>query len=157
MQRLSLNDAVDFAVNLEKSGIDFYQDCSQKAKKEYSRNVFLFLANEEKKHLEVLKRMFQAVEERGDATISGKRAKMLLDAYAKAFFPGEAMVGDKPLKKLNVVESIDFAIKIELNTINYYKKLKSVLSEEHAGAMDKILAEENEHYERFKRLKSSLV
>ncbi len=156
MQTISLKDAFGFAINLEKSGREFYTGCGKNARKEDAQKVFFFLADEEKKHCTIFERMSARVEQDGGAAVSDERAEQLLDAYAEAFFPGEALSGEKPLKKVNTIDAIGFAVKMELNSIGYYKRLRSVIPEEDRDSIDLIMNEEQQHYEQLNRLKESL-
>ncbi len=156
MRRITIKQAVEFAIGLEKNGIKFYKECGENSKKDEARNLFFFLAAEEGKHLEVLSRMFSGVGRYDTPSVEGKRAQMLLDAYAKAFLPGQALADDKSLKKMDAVGAIDFGIKTELNGIDYYNQLRKIVAEEHAGLIDNIIKEEREHYRKFVNFKKSL-
>ncbi len=156
MQTLSLKDAFGFAIKLEESGRNFYTSCGEKARKEGARKAFMFLAAEEKKHLSTFKRMQEMAQVGGGASVTGEHARLLLEAYAESFFPGEALAGEKPLKRLTTIEALGFAMKMELHSIHYYKRLRSVVPEDERDSIDEILHEEELHRSKLSHLRDSL-
>lgn len=79
-----------------------------------------------------------------------------MDAYAESFFPAQEDVKGKSLAKAGLGEVLSFAMRIEKNAIQYYKKLRSLLSEEHAKIVEGIMEEEKKHYEKISRFRDGL-
>jgi rubrerythrin len=50
--RFSADEVLEMAVELERRGIAFYENLSKKTSDQKSREIFIFLGEEEKKHLE---------------------------------------------------------------------------------------------------------
>ncbi len=157
MQRITMKDAFNFALQLEAQGHDFYIECSGNAREEQVQSLFRKLAAEEKKHMERFKKILAGVEKEDTGELTDQRSKMLMDAYAKAFFPGQAETDKKAMKRLSALEAAGFGVRIEQNSIDYYRKLRSLAPESDREAIGLILAEEEKHYEQLTRLQSRLA
>ena len=156
METIGLKEVLEFAVKLEENGIKFYTEFAEKAQQEIVNKIFLFLANEEKKHLKEFERMVSTAAEENRPALSEGTTQELLNAYAKAFFPGEEAAEEKPIKDLSPLEATSLGIKTEQYSISYYQKIKSLAPQRDHRSIDRILREERQHYEKLTELKEKL-
>lgn len=155
MEKFSIREIIEQAIQTEKLGNEFYTKMSEKFKdNKEMKKLFEKLASHEVRHgksfIELKKRLEDEEPEGWDE----------VTLYLKAIVDSEFFLGkDKCLPSLEHVktasEAIDFAICFERDTLLYYHALKEVTNEKEI--LDKIIQEEKSHIIWLNNLKKSFV
>ncbi len=151
------SDIVEVAVRIEENGANFYRYAVQLAGKEEVKALFQRLAEEEVKHRQtfaaILAGMSRNLPPEG---YDGEYAAYLHDYVDNHLvFTAEAFAAE--LAKLrNEAAALDFAIQRELDSIHYYREMREMLPAGECAAIDRIIAEEKEHFIRLSALRKRI-
>jgi len=141
-------EVAQMAINMEKRGHEYYLDAANKASGEKAKEIFLSLAGEEKKHIELFTNLYKLLSE-----ILKTEDDYIFDETVSAYFKylvEEAVFKNEELGKVAKLESpkeiIFEGINAEKNSILYYNEmLKGITNPEVRNVLDIILDEEKRH------------
>jgi len=143
-------EAAKIAQTMEKHGLEFYRKAAAKAKDAATRDLFLRLAEEEKKHLA----RFEELEEILQADRRGKKGYADdpdLAAYVDRLVETQVFADDSAAARLaeqaeSDYEALAVAIRAERDTLLFYQEMMEfVASNQARAAFSTILDEEREH------------
>ncbi len=130
----NIDEAVDFAISLEDEGMDFYEDAASSTKDPGARDMFLYLAREEKKHAEYLRQFLESK----CMDLEHQEIPDLRFSFSSEF------EGDR-MGEVGVMLS---ALRFERKSEDLYRFLsKQAPDGEQRDFFDKIADYEREHYE----------
>jgi rubrerythrin len=132
-------DIFEFAINMEKEGQDFYEELAQKSPNQGLKNIFHMLAEDEKKHEQILEKMKQeAAPALVDTEILGEAKSVFAGLTANDLELGDSTGQIQLYKK---------AQEIEKRSEEFYSlKAMEVQNEEQKNILLKIAAEESRHH-----------
>lgn len=145
--KFSINEIIDMAVELEKTGFEFYTECS----KYFSSNskqseFFLKLASEENNHKQIFTSMLENLPE-----TEGNFPDEYYE-YLSAIISGRIFKNNNDIKTfLNNLKDEDDILKAALNaekdSVLWYSELKSVYPQNDKAnkILDDIIQEEKSH------------
>lgn len=155
MEKFSIREIVEQAIQTEKLGNEFYTKMAEKFKdSKEMKKLFEKLAGHEVRHgksfIELKKKLKDEEPEGWDE----------VTFYLKAIVDSEFFLGkDKCLPSLEHVktalEAIDFALCFERDTLLYYHTLREATNEKEI--LDKIIQEEKKHIIWLNNLKKSYL
>ena len=156
MGLLSASEVLQFAVKIEENGRNFYKSFAEKFNSDVEKDVFTYLADEEKKHIRIFSEMLKSIEKFEPATSYPDEYFGYLKAYAdNLIFTKDKL--EKEVKNITSgIEAADFGIRRELDSILYYQEIKSYVPEEEKGTIDVVISQERLHFMRLNKLKKSL-
>ncbi len=136
------------AINIEKAGHEYYLEAAKKAEGAKAKEIFLHLAGEEKKHIELFTNLYEILSE-----IVKFDGNYLFDEAVSAYlnyFVNESVFKNKELGKVtnldNSKEVLFEGINAEKNSILFYSEmLKGPNTAETANVIDIIIDEEKKH------------
>jgi len=143
-------EAAKIAQNMEKHGLEFYQRAAAKAKDTATRDVFVRLAEDEKKHLarfEELEEILQADRR----TKKGYTDDADLAAYIDRLVETQVFADEGTVARLadqveSDYEALAVAIRAERDAILFYQEMMSFIDSRPArAAFSTILDEERGH------------
>ena len=153
----SVKELMELAVNVEENGEKFYKKLSEKVKDDEQKNLFEYLAAQEMEHARIFKKL-------GEEHGAGKEVYVQtdeVDAYLKNYVDGkifpdlDTMLGK--IEKMSFEETIDYAIKLEKDTIDFYNRILKLIKDERSrGMVEGVLKEEEKHVSDLMTLKESL-
>ncbi len=156
MSIFNAGEIVDLAVKIEENGLHFYRSFANTLDSDKAKSVFNLLADEESKHRETFSKMLQSVEKYEPPTSYPDEYFAYLQAYADnvIFTP------DDLKRKVESISSsrdaIEFGIRRELDSILYYQEMKSFVPESQKDTVDKIIAEERNHFLKLSSMKKEM-
>ena len=154
MERYSIREVVDQALQTERLGYQFYTMMMQNFEKEEElKKLFSVLAIEEKKHEKTFEDMLALVKD--EEPVNWEDAEQYLRAIVESeFFLGKnkALPSMEHVKTL--ADAVDFALEFEKQTFLYFSGLKDWVKEKEI--VDEIIDEEKKHIMYLNRFKSSL-
>jgi rubrerythrin len=137
------------ALEMEEKGYEFYKTQSAKSKNKITKDMFLFLADNELFHIESIKKFHESIKsnkaeaELGLNTEKQGRIKDL-DIFLKSVSELNSKISPNDTDK----QACEFAMEFEKNGYEYYKKMLLEAKDEQAkGLLEFLLEEEKRHYE----------
>jgi rubrerythrin len=129
-------EILDFAMQMEKDGENYYRELAAKVKEEGVSRILLMMADDEVKHYKI----FQAMK-KGNPEMEGTRVL----AGAKNIFEG--MKGQQDFKFDGTErDALEKARKVEEKSESFYReKSEEVSSEQHKELFQRIADEERRH------------
>ncbi len=156
--RFSPYEILEMARELERRGIDFYNRLMQLASSSSAREIFSFLGEEEKRHLEFFTHLQKELNEGQEVLFSTTDESA---NYLGAIV--ESGILDKVLKGVNLTpagiemeEALEVGIEIEKESILFYQGLIPMVSPQKREWLDKVVEEEKKHFLRLQNMKREL-
>ena len=152
MNLINVNRLLQYAVQLEERGVNFYKAWAEKAETDELRMLFLMLSDEEKSHQEKFTRI--AVYHKDPA--KGFEISQEYSAYLDQF-ANEILFNEKEISMINgLKDAIEVAKKQELDSMLFYTDIKNHVSAEYTEAVEQIISEEREHFTKLSNLQEKL-
>jgi len=142
----SIDEIFQFAIRIEENGNKYYTSLIDKFKDHEVKQLFQFLASEEERHKHFFEKALESIKKyEPKESFTDEYFK-----YLKAFADNIVFIKDditEEIKKIkDIVSALEFAKQRELDTIHYFLELKSLVQEKDFEYIDKIIAEEREHF-----------
>lgn len=156
----SKTDALKIALNLEKDGYDFYTVAATKTKDQRVKDIFLMLANEEKRHLSMIRKIQDDLVDPLTYFISDEA---MVEDYLRRFIEtkvfnkvdevGAVMEGVKTDKDV-----IGLAMKAEQDSMDFFTRM-SELTRDHDGqtTFKRLVGYEEHHLMELKKLQKHIT
>jgi len=156
MALLSASEVFQFAVKIEENGFAFYNGYAETLPSGKSKEVFTFLADEEKKHIKVFSDMLGKLEDFKQTVNYPDEYFAYLHSYADNLI----FKKDELEKEISAIENektaVAFGIRRELDSILYYQEIKSFVPDKDRHLIELIIAEERKHFTKLSQLKNEL-
>ena len=151
------SDIVEVAVRIEQNGENFYRYAVQLAGKEEIKSLFQRLADEEVKHRQIFAGILAGMDRNlPPEGYDGEYAAYLHDYVDnRLVFKAETFAAEMA-KIRSEAAALDFAIQRELDSIHYYREMREMLPGEGCTAIDRIIAEEKEHFIRLSAMRKRI-
>jgi rubrerythrin len=136
-------EAIKMAMELEKEGYAFFKQAAEQTDNKLGKEMFLRLAEEETKHMETFKKMFDSISN----AEHWQQVASHLGATRKVPVFKDAKGKMKALREPGEVEALRQAMEIERKAIQFFSRAKSEAIDSAAKEIfDKIRAEEEYHH-----------
>ncbi len=145
MQRYSIDEILEMAIQTETLGYQFYTSMAQKFKSDDSLvKLFTTLANKEKVHEKIFTGLKSSVAKSGTEPVQWEE----VSNYMRAFVESEFFLGrGKSLPTLDYIrsasEAVKFALGFEKETLLYFMELRALVREK--APVDEVINEEKSH------------
>lgn len=153
MEKFSIKEVIEQAVQTEKLGYQFYTTMAETFKKEEGLNkLFTTLAAKEQVHEKRFRELQEIIEE--EETVNWEEAEQYLRAIVESkFFLGK----NKALPSMEHVktaeDAVNFALRFEKETLLYFYWIRDAVKEKEV--VDEIINEERSHIMWLNRFKGS--
>lgn len=156
----SNTDALKIALNLERDGYDFYTVAATKTEDQKVKDIFLMLANEEKRHLSIIRKIQDDLVDPLNYFISDEamvedylRRVIETKVFNKVDDVGAVMEGVKTDKDV-----IGLAMKAEQDSMDFFTRM-SELTRDHDGqtTFKKLAGYEERHLMELKKLQKHIA
>lgn len=145
---LSQGEAFKVAMNLEEEGLKFYEECAQKIKSAEPRHIFLQLAEDEKEHYAIFRKMYDETgEARKEILGDDEEVKKYLASLVKpGVFYDIASIDRETMDSRDEREVVKIAIQTEKDSVLFYTEAWLNSGNTQARkAFKKIFMEERRH------------
>ena len=146
--RFSADKVLEMAVELERRGIVFYENLSQKTSDQKSKEIFIFLGEEEKKHLEYfretkndLNTQIDFIPDTKDETVNYLGSLIENGVLGKVLQGLDLTQGDSSIDK-----ALEVGMEVEEESVKFYENLEIMVPESKKEWLKKIIQEEKKHY-----------
>jgi rubrerythrin len=156
MALLSAAEVFQFAVQIEENGFSFYQKYAETLDVGKSKDMFTFLADEERKHIKIFSEMLNGIEEFKQTVNYPDEYFAYLQAYADNLIFKKGTLAEAVKSIENSKQAVDFGIQRELDSILYYQEIKTFVPEKDSNLIERVIGEERRHFTKLSQLKKEL-
>jgi len=146
MKNLSASEIVELGVQIEINGKDFYTALAEKATKPELKEVYVYLAGQETKHITVFENLLKTVESYQPAEAYPAEYFSYLNALASGHIFTEKNTGEKTANNIKTeAEALDLAIKLEKESITFYQAMIRIVPDTEHELIQSLANEEKSH------------
>jgi rubrerythrin len=143
MKKEEKMDALEMAMKMEKDAIAFYTEAEKKTKYPAGKKMFQSITQDEKRHLEMISQIIKGLQITHKDVSPMKTVKSVFETMK-----------DEMMKKIEVtndeLEAFKVAMKMEKEGMEFYKKTLAVSTKEKERALlERLIHEEQQHYDIF--------
>lgn len=153
--RFSPKEILTMATELERRGIAFYEELEKKTSDEKGKGIFRFLADEERRHLEVFLGLLESVAETFLDT--DEEASRYLGTVVESGVLRKVLGGEVHPGILGISEALDIGIQVEKESILFYQGFLPFVTPEKRKWVEEVVAEEKRHFIRLSALKEEIT
>ena len=134
--------AVEIAMKTETDAIDFYGKAARKTAHPVGKQMFLSIIDDEKRHLEVLKCIFEGmdIDFPGESPI--KKIRTVFEENRGAMLSRVAATADE-------TQALEIAMRMEKESVDFYEKAAAGASGREKTVFERLIKEEEQHYTIF--------
>ena len=153
MERFSIREAVEQAVQTEKLGYQFYATIAEKFVKDEGLNkLFTTLAQKELRHEKTFKELLEIIKD--EEPVDWEEAEQYLRAIVESeFFLGKNRSLPSMKNVKTVEDAVNFALGFEKETLLYFYGIRDAVKEKEV--VEEIINEERSHIMWLNRFRSS--
>jgi rubrerythrin len=153
MERFSIREAVEQAVQTEKLGYQFYTTIAEKfVKNEGLNELFTTLAKKELRHEKTFRELLEIIKD--EEPTEWEEAEQYLRAIVESeFFLGKSKSLPSMRNVKTVEDAVNFALGFEKETLLYFYGIRDAVKEREV--VEEIINEERSHIMWLNRFKNS--
>jgi rubrerythrin len=152
------SELINIAIGIEGRGIVFYDVMAKSTQNEAAREVFNYLADMERNHIETFKDMLEGADKfQIPADESGQYTAYLRALVDSAVFSDDMVTSEMAAQAESDTAALELAIRAEKDSILFYYELKEVMPQRAQTTVNKIIAEEKSHLRQLSELKKKLA
>ncbi len=153
----SVSEVVQLGIQIEKNGRDFYSAVAISSKKDRARQIFQYLADEEKKHIELFENILSNIEKYESSGLYPEEYFSYLRALSEEYVFTKEKKGEEIAQKVkDDMEAIEIGINTEKDSILFYNEMKKLVIKDRHETIDKLIEQEQEHLRKLSELKRKL-
>lgn len=136
-------NAIVIAIKMEKDAIDFYNGAAGKTSSPVGRKMFLTVTEDEKRHLHMLSQIFKGLEITMKDVSPMKNIKTVFEEMKDEMMQRAEATTDE-------LEAFKIAMHMEKSGMEFYRKAATEAKTEKEKALfEKLIKEEQQHYDIF--------
>jgi rubrerythrin len=152
------SELLEIAMGIERNGMAFYQALADKTGKRDVKDIYAYLAGEEKKHLDTFQGMSDSLGQvKPPETYTEEYMLYLKSLVDSVVFSNVTEAQQKAAKISNEIEAVDTGIQAEKDSILFYIELQNLVRERDSKVVLKILDEEKNHLRQLSDLRKGLT
>ncbi len=152
------SELINIAIGIEGRGIVFYDVMAKSTQKEAAREVFNYLADMERGHIETFKAMLEEADKfQIPADESGQYTAYLRALVESAVFSDDLVTSEMAAQAESDAAALELAIQSEKDSILFYYEMKELMPQRAQATVDNIIAEEKSHLRQLSELKKKLA
>ncbi len=136
-------NSIEIAVKMETEAIKFYTEAADKTSHPVGRKMFLTIAEDEKRHLNILSKILKGLDIHMSDVSPMENVKTIFESMKNSLIDRISTTNDE-------MEAFKIAIQMEKEGIEFYKNLlKDSKTEKETKMFEKLIAEEQQHHDIF--------
>jgi rubrerythrin len=152
------SELLEIAMGIERNGMAFYQALADKTGKKDIKDIYTYLAGEEKKHLDTFQGMSDSLGQIKPPETYGDEYMLYLKSLVdNVVFSNVTEAQQKAAKVFNEIEAVDTGIQAEKDSILFYTELQNLVREMDRKVVLNIVDEEKKHLRQLSELKKGLT
>ena len=154
----SAHEFVEIGVQIEKNGYAFYAEVLNKSKDARAREIFEYLKEEEKKHIDIFADILGSIHKYEPQGAYPEEYFLYMQALASNHIFTEKDKGREMALEVNGdMEALDKGIIFEKDSIVFYEGIKTVVSDEDQKIVDLLIDEEKKHLMKLVSLRKEMI
>ncbi|HSV32132.1 MAG TPA: ferritin family protein [Atribacteraceae bacterium] len=156
--KFSAAELLEMAMELEKKGMDFYRNLSKQVFGTQTRDIFLFLHDEEERHLSYFSEMYETLDRKPVVFDTMNEAIEYLGAIIENGVLGKVLKGvDLTGGDGGVGRALDIGMDVEKESVIFYQAMEPMIPHQKRDLLRSIIQEEKKHYLRLSGIKQDLA
>jgi rubrerythrin len=152
------SELINIAIGIERRGIAFYDVMTKSTDNAAARDVFQYLANMEREHIQIFQGMLaEADKYQIPETYTGEYASYLQALVDSAVFSDDMATSEMATQADSDIEALELAIGAEKDSILFYYEMKEIMPQRAQATVNKIITEEKSHLRQLSGLKKKLA
>jgi len=152
------SELINIAIGTERRGIAFYDIMAKSTENAVARDVFQYLADMERHHIQVFQGMLaEADKYQLSEAYTGEYAAYLQALVDSAVFSDDMVTSEMATEAESDIEAMELAIGAEKDSILFYYEMKEIMPQRAQPTVNKIIAEEKSHLRQLSELKKKLA
>ena len=140
------SEIVEIGIHIERNGGDFYRATAAKSKNASAKELFLFLASEEDRHIKVFQGILDSVEKYEPIEAYPGEYAAYMSALASEYVFTKKDKGNEVAKTVkNDLEAVQKGIGFEKDSIVFYEGMKKAVPQEGQKVLDALIEQEKLH------------
>lgn len=136
-------NAIEIARQMETDAIEFYTEAAQKTRHPVGKKMFETVAGDEKRHLEIVSALIKGLDINAGDVHAIEDIRTVFEQMKDDMMHKVEATSDE-------LEAFKIAMKMETEGAEFYKKLLSeAISDKEKALFQKLMKEEEQHYEIF--------
>ncbi|MBI5187867.1 MAG: ferritin family protein [Nitrospirae bacterium] len=136
-------NAIEIAIRMETDAINFYREAAEKTKHPVGKKMFLTIAEDEKRHLEMLSQIFKGFNIEIKDVSPMKNVKTIFESMKDEMMQRVEATTDE-------LEAFKIAMQMEKEGVEFYKKAAlDAQTEKEKSLFERLVKEEEQHYDIF--------
>lgn len=150
------SEIVELGVQIEINGWEFYSELAEHTKDKGAKEVFLFLANEEKKHIDTFRDLLKSVVDYQPQESYPGEYFAYMNALASDYVFTQKDKGRELAKQVKSdSEALQIGIRAEKDSIIFFDGMKRFLSQKEQNIIDYLIEQEKSHLQKLYELKKT--
>jgi rubrerythrin len=151
---LNVGEIIGFAVNIEKSGYEFYVEAMKRFSDSDIVRLFQYLADEEFKHEKLFQKLRQGLESFNPPESYDGEYQAYMTEFCKTHVLANRDAFLARLKSVSGLNDVlEMALAFEKDSVVFFTELKRIVGGERADALEAVIQEEMAHVRRILQLK----
>jgi rubrerythrin len=152
------SELLEVALGIERNGMAFYQALADKTGNKDVKDIYNYLAGEEKKHLDTFQGMSDSLgQAKPQETYTEEYMLYLKSLVDNVVFSNVTEAQQKAARVFNEIEAVDTGIQAEKDSILFYTELQNLVREMDRKVILNIVDEEKKHLRQLSELKKGLT
>jgi len=152
------SELLEVAMGIERNGMAFYQALADKTGSKDVKDIYNYLAGEEKKHLDTFQGMSDSLgQAKPQETYTEEYMLYLKSLIDNVVFSNVTEAQQKAARVFNEIEAVDTGIQAEKDSILFYTELQNIVREMDRKVVLNIVDEEKKHLRQLSELKKGLT
>jgi rubrerythrin len=152
------SELINIAIGIEGRGIVFYDVMAKSTQNEAAREVFNYLADMEREHIQIFKAMLGEADKYQFQTEDNEQYSAYLKALVdSAVFSDDLVTSEMAAQAESDTAALELAIRAEKDSILFYYEMKEVMPQRAQATVGRIIAEEKSHLRQLSELKRKLA
>ena len=136
-------NALQIAKNMETDAIKFYKEASEKTSHPVGKKMFLSITEDEKRHLDIISKIIEGLDIKVTDVSPMKNIKTIFETMKDQMMERVEATKDE-------LEAFKIAMQMEKEGVEFYKKaLSEAKSDKEKMLFEKLIKEEQQHYDIF--------
>jgi rubrerythrin len=136
-------NTLEMAKKMETDAIDIYTEAARKTKHPVGKKMFTAIAEDEKRHLEIITQIIQGLHITDKDVSPLKNVKSVFDSMKNDMMKKVEASPDE-------MDAFKIAMKMEQEGVEFYKSaLTKATTEKEKALLERLIQEEKEHFEIF--------
>lgn len=150
----NISKVIRTAIEMEKNGMDFYHKAEEKTSYPLAKKMFLSFAEDEKRHLTVLKKILVDLKFSDFDQFFGEKPRQKIK---NIFKEAKNEIKERIVANPDELEALKIGMDMELGSIEFYQEALDKSEDNHQKAfLERMVEEEKEHLQLLQNTHSYL-